>query len=89
MVFFARTAPEAPAHRAHHDAGSSALTTARAATVVVGGPIALDAWMLLSPVAVARRWPDRLGRPARRRTAWALALGGLVAPAVYGLVARP
>lgn len=89
MVLLAKTTPDHPAHRPRPAAGPTPLKVARAVTVVTGGPIALDAWMLLSPVAVARRWPDRLGRPARRRTAWTLALGGLLAPAVYGLVVRP
>lgn len=86
MVLIARTAPEP---RERPTTGPTPLTVARAVTVVAAGPIALDAWMVLSPVAVARRWPDRLARPARRRTAWALALGGLLAPAVYGLAVRP
>jgi hypothetical protein len=55
----------------------------------MGGSFTLAAWSVVSPVAAARRWPQRLPRGRARRAAWALTTAGVAAPVVYAGVVRP
>jgi hypothetical protein len=62
---------------------------ARAMSVVVTGPLLLDALEVLGPLSAAGRWPRRVPTPGTRRAARLLTVLGLLAPVVdHGLV-RP
>ena len=66
-----------------------ALSLARAFTVVSGGPLLLAAAALVAPAAAVRRWPDRAGSAAARRTAWAATGTALALPWAYAGLVRP
>lgn len=51
--------------------------------------MALAVWSVLSPVAAARRWPDRLAPGAGRKAAWVLTAAGIAFPGVYATTVRP
>jgi hypothetical protein len=74
--------------RRPEESGPAPAAAARAVAVVSGGPLALAGLSLTAPVALARRWPDRL--PGRARTlGWAVTAFGVAAPWVYASAVRP
>jgi hypothetical protein len=80
-----RSDPPAPDPRS----APSALSIARGAGVVVGGPVLLDALEVLGPVSALGRWPRRVSDERLRAVGRWLTLAGVVAPLVdHGLV-RP
>ena len=65
------------------------LATARALTVVAGGPLLLDAAEVLGPLSAVRRWPGRMPTAGTRRAAWLLTAAACLAPVVDHAIVRP
>lgn len=89
MVLIARTGPEQEQQHATKQPRMTPWQVVRGVAVVSGGPVTLAAWSVLSPVAAARRWPDRLPPGAGRKAAWVLTAAGIAFPGVYAATVRP
>lgn len=89
MLLIARTSPEPASKVPAEQPSLTPWQIVRGVAVVSGGPVKLAVWSLLSPVAAARRWPDRLPPGPVRKTAWALTAAGVAFPGVYAVTVRP
>lgn len=89
MFLIARTSPEAAPEVPVQQAEMTPWRMLRGVAVVSGGPVKLAALSVLSPVAAARRWPDRLPPGPARKAAWALTAAGIAFPGVYATTVRP
>jgi hypothetical protein len=80
--------PPAPARTSRAASAPSAAEGARAAGVVAGGPVLLDALEVLGPLSALGRWPERVPPGPLRTVGRWLTVAGALAPVVdHGLVA--